>query len=275
MSTERSVFYISDGTAITAEVLGHAVLSQFPVITNSVTLPFVENVQRAQAVKAQINALYQQSGVRPLVFFSIVTPDVREIILESEGFCQDIVQALVAPLQSELGVASMPVAHRTHGLTASNLGKYDARIAAIDYTLAHDDGISLRGLEDAQVILLGVSRCGKTPTSLYLAMQFGVRAANYPFIADDMDNLKLPPALRAHQHKLFGLTIDPERLEAIRQERAENTRYASLRQCRLEVGEVEALFRTNQIRYLNSTNYSVEEIATKILDIMGLSRSMY
>ncbi|WP_394520858.1 phosphoenolpyruvate synthase regulatory protein [Pantoea sp. SGAir0184] len=275
MSTERSVFYISDGTAITAEVLGHAVLSQFPVNTNSVTLPFVENVQRAQAVKAQINALYQQSGVRPLVFFSIVTPEVRDIILESEGFCQDIVQALVAPLQSELGVASMPVAHRTHGLTASNLGKYDARIAAIDYTLAHDDGISLRGLEDAQVILLGVSRCGKTPTSLYLAMQFGVRAANYPFIADDLDNLKLPPALRAHQHKLFGLTIDPERLAAIRQERAENTRYASMRQCRLEVGEVEALFRTHQIRYLNSTNYSVEEIATKILDIMGLRRSMY
>ncbi|MGK3127151.1 pyruvate, water dikinase regulatory protein [Candidatus Pantoea formicae] len=275
MSTERSVFYISDGTAITAEVLGHAVLSQFPVNTNSVTLPFVENVQRAQAVKAQINALYQQSGVRPLVFFSIVTPDVREIILESEGFCQDIVQALVGPLQRELGVPSMPVAHRTHGLTASNLGKYDARIAAIDYTLAHDDGISLRGLEDAQVILLGVSRCGKTPTSLYLAMQFGVRAANYPFIADDMDNLKLPPALRAHQHKLFGLTIDPERLAAIRQERAENTRYASMRQCRLEVGEVEALFRTHQIRYLNSTNYSVEEIATKILDIMGLRRSMY
>ena len=275
MSTERSVFYISDGTAITAEVLGHAVLSQFPVDTHSVTLPFVENVQRAQAVKAQINALWQRSGVRPLVFFSIVTPEIRDIILESEGFCQDIVQALVAPLQSELGVSSMPVAHRTHGLTANNLGKYDARIAAIDYTLAHDDGISLRGLEDAQVILLGVSRCGKTPTSLYLAMQFGIRAANYPFIADDMDNLKLPPALRAHQHKLFGLTIDPERLAAIRQERAENTRYASLRQCRLEVGEVEALFRTHQIRYLNSTNYSVEEIATKILDIMGLERHMY
>ncbi len=262
MTTDRSVFYISDGTAITAEVLGHAVLSQFPVNTTSVTLPFVENVQRAQAVKAQINALYQQSGVRPLVFFSIVTPEVRDIIVQSEGFCQDIVQALVAPLQQEW-------------LDASNLGKYDARIAAIDYTLAHDDGISLRGLEDAQVILLGVSRCGKTPTSLYLAMQFGIRAANYPFIADDMDNLKLPPALRQHQHKLFGLTIDPERLAAIRQERAENTRYASMRQCRLEVGEVEALFRTHQIRYLNSTNYSVEEIATKILDIMGLTRRMY
>ncbi|CAX59426.1 MULTISPECIES: posphoenolpyruvate synthetase regulatory kinase/phosphorylase PpsR [Erwinia] len=275
VNSERSVFYISDGTAITAEVLGHAVLSQFPVGINSVTLPFVENVQRAQAVKAQINALYLKSGVRPLVFISIVTPEVREIILQSDGFCQDIVQSLVAPLQQELGIAPAPVANRTHGLTANNLGKYDARIAAIDYTLAHDDGISLRGLEDAQVILLGVSRCGKTPTSLYLAMQFGIRAANYPFIADDMDNLKLPPALKPFQNKCFGLTIDPERLAAIRQERAENTHYASMRQCRLEVGEVEALFRTTQIRYLNSTNYSVEEIATKILDIMGLTRRMY
>ncbi|MFG1172705.1 pyruvate, water dikinase regulatory protein [Erwiniaceae bacterium CAU 1747] len=275
VNAERSVFYISDGTAITAEVLGHAVLSQFPVETNSVTLPFIENVQRAQAVKAQINTIYQHSGVRPLVFISIVTPEIREIILQSDGFCQDIVQSLVAPLQQELGVAPAPVANRTHGLTASNLGKYDARIAAIDYTLAHDDGISLRGLEEAQVILLGVSRCGKTPTSLYLAMQFGIKAANYPFIADDMDNLKLPPALKPFQNKLFGLTIDPERLAAIRQERAVNTRYASMRQCRLEVGEVEALFRTHQIRYLNSTNYSVEEIATKILDIMGLARRMY
>lgn len=275
VNNERSVFYISDGTAITAEVLGHAVLSQFPVGINSVTLPFVENVQRAQAVKAQINALYLKSGVRPLVFISIVTPEIREIILQSDGFCQDIVQSLVAPLQQELGIAPAPVANRTHGLTANNLGKYDARIAAIDYTLAHDDGISLRGLEDAQVILLGVSRCGKTPTSLYLAMQFGIRAANYPFIADDMDNLKLPPALKPFQNKCFGLTIDPERLAAIRQERAENTHYASMRQCRLEVGEVEALFRTTQIRYLNSTNYSVEEIATKILDIMGLTRRMY
>ncbi|WP_017348988.1 posphoenolpyruvate synthetase regulatory kinase/phosphorylase PpsR [Pantoea sp. A4] len=275
MTTERSVFYISDGTAITAEVLGHAVLSQFPVGTQSVTLPFVENEQRALAVKAQINTLYEKSGIRPLVFFSIVTPVVREIILQSEGFCQDIVQSLVAPLQQELGVPPSPVAHRAYGLTASNLGKYDARIAAIDYTLAHDDGISLRGLEDAQVILLGVSRCGKTPTSLYLAMQFGIRAANYPFIADDMDNLKLPAALRPFQHKLFGLTIDPERLSAIRQERAVNTRYASMRQCRLEVGEVEALFRTHKIRYLNSTNYSVEEIATRILDITGLTRRMF
>jgi hypothetical protein len=226
-------------------------------------------------VKEQIDAIYQKTGVRPLVFYSIVLPEIRNIIVQSEGFCQDIVQALVAPLQQELKLEPTPIAHRTHGLNPGNLIKYDARIAAIDYTLAHDDGISMRNLDQAQVILLGVSRCGKTPTSLYLAMQFGIRAANYPFIADDMDNIQLPAVLKPLQHKLFGLTINPERLAAIREERRENSRYASMRQCRLEVAEVEALFRKNQIRYLNSTNYSVEEMATKILDIMGLNRRMY
>ncbi|TDS89548.1 hypothetical protein EDF78_108191 [Rahnella sp. BIGb0236] len=272
---DRSVFYISDGTAITAEVLGHAVLSQFPVNATTYSLPFVESEERAKAVCRQINDIYEKTGARPLVFYSIISPTIRDIIKGSEGFCQDIVQSLVAPLQNELGVDPTPIANRTHGLTASNISKYDARIAAIDYTLAHDDGISLRNLDQAQVILLGVSRCGKTPTSLYLALQFGIRAANYPFTADDMDNIQLPAALKPHMHKLFGLTIDPDRLTAIRQERVENSRYASLRQCRMEVSEVEALFRKNQIRYLNSTNYSVEEISAKIMDSFGMSRRMF
>lgn len=272
---ERSVFYISDGTAITAEVIGHAVLSQFAVNTTTYTLPFVEDVARAQAICQQIDDIYRRTGARPLVFYSIISRQIREMIQQSEGFCQDIVQALVAPLQSELSIDPTPVPNQTYGLTKSNLDKYDARIAAIDYTLAHDDGISLRNLDIAQVILLGVSRCGKTPTSLYLAMQFGIRAANYPFTADDMDNLQLPAALKPFQHKLFGLTINPERLAAIREERRENSRYASLRQCRMELAEVEALFRKNQIRYINTTNHSVEEIATKVLDILGMSRRMF
>ncbi|TCV99730.1 posphoenolpyruvate synthetase regulatory kinase/phosphorylase PpsR [Biostraticola tofi] len=272
---ERSVFFISDGTAITAEVVGHSVMSQFPVATVTHTLPFVESEARARAVREQINALAKQTGVRPVVFYSIVSPAVRQIIEQSEGFCQDVVQALVAPLEQELGMAPDPVAHRTHGLTATNLNRYDARIAAIDYTLAHDDGISLRNLDQAQIILLGVSRCGKTPTSLYLAMQYGIRAANYPFIADDMDDLRLPAALKPYHDKLFGLTISPERLAAIRDERLNDSRYASLRQCRLEINEVETLFRKNKINFLNSTNHSVEEIAAKIMDVLGVSRRMY
>lgn len=271
----RTVFYISDGTAITAEVLGHAVLSQFDIRTNQITLPFVETVERAREIQQRINQIYQETGQKPLVFYSIVSPQILQIIEESKGFCQNIVQALVGPLQKELKIEPHHQAHKTYGLTESNLSRYDARIAAIDYTLAHDDGISLRNLEQAQVILLGVSRCGKTPTSLYLALQFGIRAANYPFTDDDMDNIQLPAELKPFQNKLFGLTIDPERLAAIRGERRENSRYASLRQCRMELAEVEALYRKNNIRYLNTTNYSVEEISAKLLDILGLSRQMY
>jgi Uncharacterized protein conserved in bacteria len=270
---KRSVFYISDGTAITAEVLGHAVLSQFPLEPDFYTIPFVDNVSKATEVCQKINDIYLQSGNKPLVFFSIVSEPVREIILASHGFCQDVVQSLIAPLQQELGIE--PIAssqRRPYGLTENNMLKYDARIAAIDYTLAHDDGISLRNLELAQVILLGVSRTGKTPTSLYLALQFGVYAVNYPFIADDMDHLQLPSALLPYKNRLFGLTIDPERLSAIRQERRENSRYASLRQCRVELAEVEALYRKHQIPYLNTTNYSVEEITAKLMEIMHLQR---
>ncbi|PQQ24994.1 phosphoenolpyruvate synthase regulatory protein [Photorhabdus luminescens] len=274
-NVERTVFFISDGTAITAEVLGHAVLSQFPIKITAYTLPFVASETRAKEIKQQINQIYQDTRIRPLVFYSIISSGVKNIITSSEGFCQDIVQTLVAPLQQETGLEPKPELNRTHGLTEKNLSQYDARIAAIDYALAHDDGISLRNLDQAQVILLGVSRCGKTPTSLYLAMQFGIQAANYPFTADDMDNLQLPATLKQFQHKLFGLTISPERLVAIREERRENSRYASLRQCRIEISEVEALFRKNKINYLNTTNYSVEEISTKIIDMMKLNRRMF
>ncbi|WP_099139835.1 pyruvate, water dikinase regulatory protein [Xenorhabdus hominickii] len=272
---ERSVFFISDGTAITAEVLGHAVLSQFPITITSYTLPFVSTQTRAEEIRDQINMIYQQTQLKPLVFYSIISNEIKNIITQSDGFCQDIVQTLVAPIQQEIGLEPKPELHRTHGLSKKNLNQYDARIAAIDYALAHDDGISLRNLDQAQVIILGVSRCGKTPTSLYLAMQFGIQAANYPFTADDMDNLQLPASLKHFQHKLFGLTISPERLAAIREERRENSRYASLRQCRVELAEVEALFRKNKINYLNTTNYSVEEISTKIIDSMGLKRRMF
>ena len=273
-AVDRHVFYISDGTAITAEVLGHAVMSQFPVAISSVTLPFVENISRARAVKEQIDAIYQQTGIRPLVFYSIVIPEIRDIILQSEGFCQDIVQALVAPLQQELNLDPTPVAHRTHGLNPGNLIKYDARIAAIDYTLAHDDGISLRNLDQAQVILLGVSRCGKTPTSLYLAMQYGIRAANYPFIEQDMGSLVLPTPLKANRHKLFGLTIAPQRLHEIRNQRRANSRYSSLEQCEQELASVERLFRQEAIRFLDTSSHSVEEISAKILEATGLRRQL-
>ena len=268
----RKVFYISDGTAITAEVFGHAVLSQFPIEFDALTIPFVETEAKANTIKAQIDDCFITTGERPLVFHSIVKPEIRDIIFSSEGIDYDFLNTFVAPLEQQLGMKASPVVHRTHG--KGNEG-YEARIEAINYTMDNDDGQTLKNIDQADLVLLGVSRCGKTPSSLYLSLQFGIKAANYPFVEDDMDNLKLPPELKRNKKKLFGLTIDPVRLHEIRQSRMENSRYSSLRQCRIEVKEVEMMYKRERIPYVDTTNHSVEEIATKILDITGLKRHMF
>lgn len=266
------VFYISDGTAITAEVFGHAVLSQFPLKFDSVTIPFVETIAKAESVKKLINDSFITTGQRPLVFHSIVKSEIRDIIYSSEGLDYDFLNTFVAPLEQQLGVQAMPSMHRTHSMLNAS---YDARIEAINFAMENDDGQTLKHMDEADIILVGVSRCGKTPSSLYLSMQFGVKAANYPFIQEDMDNLKLPEVLKRNKHKLFGLTIDATRLHEIRESRLENSRYASLRQCRMEVKEVEMLFKKEKIPYIDTTHQSVEEIATKVLDTIGLERHMF
>ncbi|GIU05481.1 putative phosphoenolpyruvate synthase regulatory protein [Shewanella sp. c952] len=268
----RKVFYISDGTAITAEVFGHAVLSQFPLEFDALTIPFVETEKKAEAVKAQINDCFITTGERPLVFHSIVKAEIRDIIYSSEGLDYDFLNTFVAPLEKQLGIPATPALHRTHGKTNDS---YEARIEAINYAMENDDGQTMKHMDKADLILLGVSRCGKTPSSLYLSMQFGIKAANYPFTEDDMDNLKLPDALKRNKDKLFGLTIDPVRLHEIRQSRMSNSRYSSLRQCRTEVKEVEMMYKRERIPFVNTTNHSVEEIATKILEATSLERHMF
>ncbi|MGL5148681.1 MAG: pyruvate, water dikinase regulatory protein, partial [Plesiomonas shigelloides] len=201
-----------------------------------------------------------------------VKPEIREVIYSSEGLDYDFLNTFVAPLEQQLGISALPVVHRTHGKANHS---YEARIDAINFAMENDDGQTLKHMDKADIILCGVSRCGKTPSSLYLSMQFGIKAANYPFTEDDMDNLRLPEALKRNKSKVFGLTIDPVRLQEIRQSRLENSRYSSLRQCRLEVKEVEMLFNKERIPFIDTTNHSVEEIATKILDVTGLKRHMF
>lgn len=269
----RAAFYVSDGTAITAEVFGHALLSLFPVEFEHITVPFVETKQHALDVLAQIESAFKKTGERPLVFYTAVTPEIAEVMSQSIGINYNFLDQFVAPLEKVIGVPSKPVVHRTHSMHEQT---YDIRIDAVNYALANDDGANLKDYAQADIILVGVSRSGKTPVSLYLALQYGIKAANYPFTEDDMgDILKLPAALRQHKKKLFGLTIAADRLHTIRSERRANSRYASLRQCRMELREVENLYRKENIPYLNSTKFSVEEISAKILAQTGLKRAKY
>lgn len=270
----RDVFYVSDGTAITCETLGHVVLGQFSFNCNERTFPFVETEDKLNELLKEIQNSFNNNGVMPLVFYSIVLPHIRAALIEAPINGYDVLDPLVQKVATDTGLDPKPKLQRSRSVGKDSKNYFD-RIAAIEYTLAHDDGVTLKGFEEADIILLGVSRSGKTPTSLYMAMQFGLRVVNYPFIAEDMASMRLLPEFEIHRHKLFGLTIDADRLNKIRENRLSGSDYASAEQCSIELKTVEALFRREAIPYINTTALSVEEISTRILEKVGLKRRLF
>lgn len=274
MTARRTAFFISDRTGITAEMLGHSLLTQFDELTfNRVTLPFVDSVEKAQHAMAKVNQAALEDGARPLVFCTLMNEQVRAVIGGMNAQILDLFERFIVPLENELGMKSSHTVGRSH--SAANYQAYTQRIDAVNYTLAHDDGMTTRNLAEADVILVGVSRSGKTPTCLYMALQHGVKAANFPLVAEDLEHMKLPIALAHHRQKLYGLSIRPERLSQIRTERKRDSRYAALVNCRFEVEAAEALLRQQGIPFLDSTTMSIEEIATHVLHEGRLTRQVY
>ncbi|MBL8446383.1 MAG: kinase/pyrophosphorylase [Zoogloeaceae bacterium] len=272
--TSRTVFFISDGTGITAETLGHSLLAQFPETRfRQIRVPFVDSLDKAIDCATQIRDVGRKDGVRPIVFNTLVDRETVACIRKADALFLDLFEKFIEPLEQELGQRSTNAVGRFHGVADSL--NYAARIEAINFALAHDDGVSHADLNESDVILVGVSRSGKTPTSLYLAMQFGVKAANYPLIPEDFERNKLPAELHKHRGKLFGLTIGPERLSQIRQERRPNSRYASLDNCRYEIDAAQRLMRRENIKWLDSTTKSIEEISATILQEVRLNKHVY
>jgi regulator of PEP synthase PpsR (kinase-PPPase family) len=270
----RTVFFVSDGTGITAETFGNSILNQFATKPRHVRRPFVDSADKAHQVVREINHTAEVEGKRPIVFITLVDREVLAIVKDlSKGLVLDMFNTFIEPLEAEFGMTSNHRVGRFSDVAKSQ--EYTDRIEAINYSLAHDDGQSAKNLASADVILVGVSRSGKTPTSLYLAMQHGIKAANYPLIPEDFERVKLPSALTSHKKKCFGLTIDPERLNQIRNERRPNSKYASLENCRYEVNEAEAMMRREGIAWLSSTHKSIEEIATTILRDIRPDRLTY
>jgi regulator of PEP synthase PpsR (kinase-PPPase family) len=260
----RTVFFVSDGTGITAETFGNSILAQFESLRFSIRrLPFVNALDKADAARSVIEEQGRRDGARPIVFSTLVDPTIAERVKLAEAVHMDMFKTFVEPLEIELGMKSSHTIGRFHH--ANDSESYKNRIEAINFSLAHDDGQSSRNLADADTILIGVSRSGKTPTSLYLSMQYGLKVANYPLIPEDFDRDRLPDALLPYKTKCFGLTIDPLRLSDIRQERRPDSRYAALENCRAEVTAAETLMRRERIQWLSTTTKSIEEIATTIL----------
>lgn len=273
MTQIRPVFYVSDGTGITAETIGHSLLTQFSGTSfETDRLPFVDTPEKAVEAAGRIRAAGERRGQRPIVVNSCVDASLTALLAESGALMLDVFAPFIEPLERELGQQRQSRVGQAHGLV--DFETYHRRINAMNYALTHDDGVATN-YDEADVILVAVSRAGKTPTCIYLALHHGVRAANYPLTDEDLEHDRLPPRLRAHRHKLFGLTIDPVRLQQIRQERRANSRYAQLETCRREVATAEAMFRAERIPVLSTTHTSIEEIASKVLTTLGLHREMF
>jgi [pyruvate, water dikinase]-phosphate phosphotransferase / [pyruvate, water dikinase] kinase len=275
MANRRTVFFISDRTGITAEMFGNSLLSQFEDFQfHRQTIPFVDTPERIETAVRQINETAAREGKPPIVFSSIVDEAMSATVRrDANALTLDLFQIFIAPLEAELHAKSSHAAGRTHGLANSH--EYFARMDAINFTQAHDDGADTRDLAKAQIILVGVSRCGKTPTSLYLALQFGIRTANFPLTPDDFADRKMPQSVLPYRDRLYGLTINPDRLHKIREQRRPGSKYAALDTCRYEVRECEDLLTREGIPMLDTTARSIEEIATTIVHRAKLQRHVY
>jgi [pyruvate, water dikinase]-phosphate phosphotransferase / [pyruvate, water dikinase] kinase len=262
----RTVFFVSDHSGVTAQTMGHSLLTQFEGVEfRGVTLPFVVTVEKALETQRRIDAAAAVEKLPPLVFSTLVRESERSIVRSAKGLYIDLLEPFLRQLETALGQAPARAQGRSHSMF--DLEAYMTRIAATDYALTNDDGGASRDYERADVILVGVSRSGKTPTCLYLALQHGVYAANYPLLDEDLESAQLPAPLQPFASKLFGLVIAPDRLRQIRQARRPDSRYASAQQVDYELRASRLLFERFGIPHLDTTHRSVEELASRILQL--------
>jgi regulator of PEP synthase PpsR (kinase-PPPase family) len=261
------VFFLSDSTGITAETMGNALLIQFPNLRFERRLiPFISTVEEARRVVAILNAA-AAGPVTPLAFSTTAMEEVRQELLRTKCPLIDFFDLHMERVESILGVKGIRVAARLHGM--GDVQRYNARMAAVEYAIEHDDGQSMRALDKADVILVAPSRCGKTPTTMYLALQHGIFVANYPLVEEDFEIAELPRPVRELRDRCFGMTTTPARLSQIRNARRPNSRYASLEQCSYELRQAEAMYRNHHLLVINSSAKSVEEMSTVILQTLS------
>ncbi|MBK5963305.1 phosphoenolpyruvate synthase regulatory protein [Thiocystis minor] len=263
----RTVFFVSESTGITAETLGHSLLSQFDTIDfEQVYMPYIDTDLRARALTQRMQEAADRDGARPIVFATMLNNEIREILKGGNCFYMELFEGFVEPLSAELGVPPSRKAGQSHAITKPSF--YTKRIEAINFAMANDDGIRPDNFHRADVVLAGVSRSGKTPTCLYLAMHYGLRSANYPITEEDFERGDVPQLVWDCRHKLFALTIDPQRLQLIREERRPGSPYASMARCQDDIRMAQQIYKRLQVPVLNTTTQSIEEIASHIIKIL-------
>ena len=268
MRIARTIFCVSDHTGVTAEAFAHSLISRFDDVDPTYVMrPFIDNSEKLETVIAEINAV-AEGGTRPIVCSTITNDEGRAHLRDADALVLSLFDEFMNDISTELGMSPSPAVGAYHGIR--DLAKYQVRLDAVDFTLATDDGLGTKLYAEADLILVGVSRAGKTPSCLYLSMHYGVKASNYPLTMDDLEDLELPDVLRPHVARIFGLTIDPVRLHQIRQKRRPDSTYASLPRCTEEVSRAERLFRQLSIPYTDTTTLSIEEITATVLESSDL-----
>ncbi|MEZ0165165.1 pyruvate, water dikinase regulatory protein [Kineococcus sp. LSe6-4] len=264
----RAVFFVSDSTGITAETLGGALLSNFPAVRFARrTTPFVASRAAAEQVVRDVVGAAGR-GLAPILFTTIRDPVVREVLRSAPAVRIDLLSGYLTELEQALGTTASEQLSGFHRV--GDTEAYFARMRAVEYAIEHDDGQSYRALGSADVVIVAPSRCGKTPTTMYLALQHGLQVANYPLTDEDFPADGLPTVLAPLADRCFGLTTTALRLSQVRHERRPDSRYASLAQCSLELRRAEQLYRRHRIPYVNSSTKSVEEMSAVILQNLHL-----
>jgi len=270
IKNSRAVFFVSNSTGITVETLGRSLLYQFSSTQfESHSLRFIDSAEKATEAVTLINSFAEKSGLRPIILSTLIDPELREILSGTKGLHLDVFNSFIAPIEEELHCEAQLGLGRVHGIGDDEY--YSARIDAVNYSLKTDDGIGGKIYSESDVILTGASRTGKTPTSLYLAMHYGLKAANYPIVDEELDSLLLPKPLQKHKDKLFGLIVTPERLQNIRTKRRADSQYSTLSQCQYEIRQTESLFQQQNIPYFDVSSMSIEEVASYIMDLLKIS----
>lgn len=271
MNTKKiqNVFLVSDSTGITIDSLGQSLFTQFPEIQfEKNVFPFVSNQNEAMRVISHIHKESSSQKAPPLVFTSLANEQLKNLFLSNGIAIIDIFSTFIPTMEAQLEAHASHAIGETHGV--SNTNHYIKRIDALNFTLSHDDGMKINDMESADIILTGVSRSGKTPTCLYLAMHYNLKAANYPLVDNDFDSTSLPQPIAEYKSRVFGLTISPQQLCKIREERRPSSKYSSYEQCEFETKKAEAIFKNSNLPYLDTTSTSIEEITTTIIQRMQI-----
>ena len=255
---------ISDSTGETVGLMARATLAQFEnVDTTEHIWAMVRNESQISEVIAGIKA---NPG---FVLFTLVDDEVRHAL---EGACRELnvpCLAILDPVFAALSAHLGAEIHHRPGYQHVMDAEYFKRIEAMHYVLNHDDGQSTSDLDQADVLVLGVSRTSKTPTCIYLANR-GIKAANIPIVP----GFPLPDeVMEVNKPVIVGLTSDPKRLIEIRRNRLrmlkqdEVTDYVDVDTVTREVNEARRLFSQNDWPVINVTRRSIEEVAATILQI--------